>query len=61
MSRIRIHDDRDFNNSLATIRAQVRNELEEEKKAKLNNNEKKSTEDENSITNLAVQGVYFRY
>lgn len=64
MSRIEEKTDtKEFNTSLAAIQAQVRRELEAEKKAKLEENkivEAAAKPVEVNTTNLAVQGVYFR-
>lgn len=61
MARNQKKDSRNFNTSLSAIQAHVRREMEAEKKAKL---EAESCEQKviepNRISNLAVQGVYFR-
>lgn len=66
LNRIQSKDKKEFNTSLAAIRAQVRRELEAEKKAK-EQLEKTASDSESSIgisaddaKNFAVQGIYFR-
>lgn len=61
MARVQKKDSRNFNTSLAAIQAQVRRELEAEKKAKQeadHSSEQKAIEQNRS--NMAVQGVFFR-
>ncbi|XP_058832809.1 UBX domain-containing protein 6 [Topomyia yanbarensis] len=65
LSRVQNRDKKEFNTSLAAIQAQVRRELEAERKAKelaeqgpAAGESTASTEDERK--DLAVQGVYFR-
>uniref|UniRef100_A0A1L8DTQ1 Putative ubiquitin regulatory protein n=1 Tax=Nyssomyia neivai TaxID=330878 RepID=A0A1L8DTQ1_9DIPT len=56
MARCTKKDTKEFNTSLAAIQAQVRRELEAERRAK----EEKVPEVKDEKRNLAVQGVYFR-
>lgn len=61
MARVQKKDSRQFNTSLAAIQAQVRREMEAEKRAKQDaehSSEHKVVEQDR--TNMAVQGVYFR-
>jgi UBX domain-containing protein 6 len=65
MARITPRDTRDFNSSLATIKAQVRRELEEEQKSKQQTASQSEKADpktsfEQNLKKYAVQGVYFR-
>ena len=64
LSRIDTRDTRDFNSSLATIKAQVRRELEEEQKLKKQTESEQQREVksnvEQGLKKCAVQGVYFR-
>ncbi|KFB43213.1 AGAP006391-PA-like protein [Anopheles sinensis] len=66
LARFEGKDKKEFNTSLAAIRAQVRKELEAEKKAKEadaeHEGERQSTEqqDAEAKKDFAVQGVYFR-
>lgn len=60
MNRVQKKDNREFNTSLAAIKAQVKRELEAEKQMKevVKNEMQGTSEIENK--NLACQGVYFR-
>lgn len=61
MARNQKKDSRNFNTSLAAIQAQVRREMEAEKKAKQEADQPSEPKViEQDRTNMAVQGVYFR-
>ncbi|KAJ6641194.1 UBX domain-containing protein 6 [Pseudolycoriella hygida] len=60
MARVQKKDSRNFNTSLSAIQAQVRRELEAEKRAKQEAGQTFEQKCEKDRTNLAVQGVYFR-
>ncbi|XP_055630099.1 UBX domain-containing protein 6 [Toxorhynchites rutilus septentrionalis] len=63
LARVQGKDKKEFNTSLAAIQAQVRRELEAERKAKAQENaadEQSSGLSDNEKKDLAVQGVFFR-
>lgn len=63
LARVQNTDKKEFNTSLAAIKAQVRRELENERKAKEQLEQLTLSEDnipENERKDLAVQGVFFR-
>ncbi|XP_055677517.1 UBX domain-containing protein 6 [Lutzomyia longipalpis] len=60
MARCTQKDTKEFNTSLAAIQAQVRRELEAERRAKEETAKVPQPEVQDDRRNLAVQGVYFR-
>lgn len=64
LARVQNTDKKEFNTSLAAIKAQVRRELENERKAKEQLDQLTLNEEnlpENDRQDLAVQGVFFRF
>lgn len=60
LARVQSTDKKEFNTSLAAIKAQVRRELESERQAKEQQTLSEENIPENERKDLAVQGVFFR-
>lgn len=60
LARVDKKDSKEFNTSLAAIKAQAKRELEEERKSKAEISSDHGNERSNSNLNFACQGVFFR-